>query len=226
MPWTVPEAFAGWVAAQLVAVVWAGMLTAFRSDSSGLADSSSIWWFLAGGVGLWAGYVAVGAYLAGRGSGGGADQILGSSWSPLAAIVGLAAGVACQLVVVPVVYRLTGDLIPGDPEEAARDLVDMVSGPAATVALVIAVVIVAPVAEELMYRRVLMRPLADKVGVTVAVVLSSAIFALAHGQLILVPGLMTFAVVLGFLAFRFDGLSAPIAAHMSFNATTVVMLLS
>ncbi len=223
--WGTAEALIGWFAAQLVAVLWAGLLAGLRPGLATDQVRQSLWWFLAGGVGLWAAYGAVAVWLAVR-DGGQIGSLLGSRPTPVQIGFGLVCGVACQLLLIPMVYQLIGDRLGGDPEAAARELISLVSGPAAVIGLVVAVVFIAPVAEEFMYRGVLLRGLETTVGSAGAIGLSSVVFAAAHGELILLPGLTAFAVVLGLLAHRFEGLAVPICAHMSFNATTVVLLLT
>lgn len=223
--WSSVEAGIGWLAAQVFAILWATGVLSFGSGPASGGLDSSIWRFVLGGLGLWLGYLGVGALLSRRYLGHVA-KIAGSPAALTGLAVSVVAGVACQLVVVPALYSLVGQWLDGDPEESARSLVAMVDSSLEAAALVVAVVVVAPLAEEVMYRGVLQRALAERLGTVGAVVVTSVIFAAAHGQVILVPGLFVFALVLGFLAVRFDGLVTPIVAHAAFNATTVVILLS
>ncbi len=222
--WGPTEALASWFGAQLLAVVWAGLVVGIQPTADGDGATESIWWFLAGGTGLWIAYGIISVWLARRY--GGVGILIGRRHSPVAIGVGLVSGVACQLLLVPAVYWLLDGRIDGDPEASARQLISLVSGPAAVAGLVVAVVILAPVTEELIYRGVLLRGLDGPIGRAGSIVVTSAVFAVAHGQVILLPGLFAFAVVLAVLTYLFDGLVSPIVAHMTFNATTVVLLLT
>ena len=57
-------------------------------------------------------------------------------------------------------------------------------------------------------------------------VASSAAFTVVHQGPILWPGLFTFGLVLAGLTLWTGRLGVAVAAHMAFNATTVVMLLA
>ena len=67
---------------------------------------------------------------------------------------------------------------------------------------------------------------ARRFGPAAAAVGSSAVFAVAHGEIILLPGLFVFALILSWLTVTTGRLGPAIVAHMAFNATTVVQLLA
>ena len=52
--------------------------------------------------------------------------------------------------------------------------------------------------------------------------LSALVFAVAHQELLQLPGLFAFGVVLGVMAVRFGRIGPGIAAHMAFNAVTII----
>jgi membrane protease YdiL (CAAX protease family) len=58
-----------------------------------------------------------------------------------------------------------------------------------------------------------------------ALVVSSVLFGIAHFQLIQLPALILFGLVLGYMAQRTGRLGMSIFAHAGFNATTVYLLL-
>lgn len=145
---------------------------------------------------------------------------------------GLALGVATQFALVPlyeIVFLVFGDL---DVSAPARSLVAAVDTPIDLVALVAMTVIAAPIAEEICYRGLLYRGIRDREadpstrGIVVAVVLSSLVFAISHIQLVQLPGLFVFGVVAAVAAQRTGRLGTAIWAHMGFNLTTVVLLLT
>lgn len=89
-----------------------------------------------------------------------------------------------------------------------------------------AAVVIAPVAEEVVFRGLLLPGFAQSMGTTKALVLSSAVFALfhvpSHGSAAVLPGVLGFAF--GWARLRTGGLRAPIALHIANNL--VVTLLS
>jgi hypothetical protein len=136
-------------------------------------------------------------------------------------------GVLIQAVVVWVLYLPIfwfTDVDADDVSNEARELVDSASGPGIAV-LVLVVCIGAPIAEELFFRGLLLRSVERRFGVPVAVVASTAVFALGHLQGIQLPALLLFGAVAGLLTVRAGRLGPAIACHMGFNAWTLVQLL-
>lgn len=142
--------------------------------------------------------------------------------------IGLAIGVALQLVLVPLIYvplRLLG----GDTDEVsepARELVDNAVGPLGVVLLLLVVGLGAPVVEELFYRGLTQRALLNRIGRPAwAVVIAALFFALAHLQSLQFPALVAVGIAFGVLAQRSGRLGPAIFAHMGFNLTTAVVFL-
>lgn len=139
--------------------------------------------------------------------------------------IGLVVGVLAQLVLVPVFYKLlfvfTGDQ---DVSAAARELTDKATSPLGVLFLVIIVGVGAPIAEELFYRGLVLRALGRRWSPTIAIVGSSALFALFHFQPLQFPALMLFGIVLAVLTLRYDRLGPAVWAHVAFNLTSVVLL--
>jgi uncharacterized protein len=90
-------------------------------------------------------------------------------------------------------------------------------------ALTLLVVVLAPLAEEVVFRGALYRFLKGKV--TRPVVLSAVIFALVHFHPAGLPGLIVLGVVLCLVYEKTGSIRAPICLHALFNAHTLVMLL-
>jgi len=88
----------------------------------------------------------------------------------------------------------------------------------------LAVVLVAPFAEELLFRGLGVRVLAFA-GSVVAVVVTSLAFALVHGLVVAVPALGLFAVGLAWLRIRSDSVWPPVIAHSAYNLTGVLLAL-
>jgi membrane protease YdiL (CAAX protease family) len=139
--------------------------------------------------------------------------------------VGLAIGVAAQVVLVPLVY------IPifwvfghQDVSAAARQLTDRATDPFGIVALFVIVGIGAPVAEELFFRGLTQRSAERRVGATVAWIGTAAFFAVTHFELLQLPALFLFGLLLGWLARRTGRLGMGIFAHLGFNLMAAAAL--
>jgi hypothetical protein len=141
--------------------------------------------------------------------------------------VGVAIGVASQLVLVPLVSLPWVVLLGEDLDElddAARELADKATDPLGVGLLVLIVVLGAPIVEELFFRGLLQRSLLRRGGAVVAVAVSALVFGVTHFQLLQFPALVAFGAVLGTLALRTGRLGTAIVAHMAFNAVTVTAL--
>lgn len=139
---------------------------------------------------------------------------------------GLLAGVAAQLVVVPLLY-LPLDLLGADLDvsEEARRVTDLATGPAIAL-LAVAIIVGAPFVEELFFRGLLQRSVARRLGPNWAIALSSVTFGITHFQPVQLLGLAAFGVILAVLAQRSGRLGPSLIAHMAFNATTVAILVA
>ena len=142
-------------------------------------------------------------------------------------------GVALQFALAVVVAPLMLWLGDGDaPQEIVRD-VAAVSGFGASLAMVLAVGVLAPVIEELLYRGLLLRALLRRFPPNVAVILSGTMFGAVHlfdtglrlAGLPIVAALMGFGVFLAVVAVRDQSLYRPILLHMGFNSATVLLML-
>lgn len=96
-------------------------------------------------------------------------------------------------------------------------------------AFAIAVGIVAPIAEELLFRGLLLRSLQRRLPTVAAVIVAALVFAAAHlvdpsAYVALFP-LMVLSLVSGYAAVRTFELSRSIFLHIGFNLLTVVVLL-
>lgn len=90
--------------------------------------------------------------------------------------------------------------------------------------LALGIVIVAPIAEELLFRGFVFRAMRNWARPTPAILLSAAFFAVVHVlPLVLVP-IFVLGVMLAGLTERRGSIIAPIAAHMTFNAWGFVLL--
>jgi len=140
--------------------------------------------------------------------------------------LGILIGVVSQLGGVWLIYQVLSPWIdPDEVDDAARELTDMVGGGMSLVVLVLLVGVGAPIAEEIFFRGLLYRALDRRLGRIVAVLGSAVLFGLTHFQLIQLPALVAFGVVLALLVHFTDRLGPAIWAHVGFNLTTLVVLL-
>lgn len=178
-------------------------------------------------VPLWLGLLGV-PLVATRLRGNGPVRDLGLRTTLRDMPTGLAIGVACQLVLVPLVTLpifIFTDTDQDALEAPARELTDKAQGPGVLV-LVLVVVVAAPLAEEVFFRGMLQRTLARHLPIWPAMLITSVLFGISHFQALQLPALAAFGVVLSVLAHRSGRLGPSIWAHVGFNATTVVALVA
>ena len=141
--------------------------------------------------------------------------------------LGIAIGVVCQFVLVPLVTLPVFWLTNADGsalEAPARELTDKASSGVGWVILVLVVVVAAPVAEEVFFRGMLQRTLARSWPIWPAMIATSLFFAASHFELLQFPALAAFGLVLSYCAHRTGRLGLDTWAHVGFNATTVLIL--
>lgn len=145
--------------------------------------------------------------------------------------VGLLVGAGLQLILSLVAYLIVVEVFGGEaPTQEVVDAVAGAIGPAERVLVVIGVVMLGPVAEELVFRGVLLGALRRTRGDRFAVVGSAAGFALLHlldpAALLAVPFLFVVGVVAGRAVITTGRLGRAVAIHAGFNLVTVVALFS
>lgn len=179
---------------------------------------------------LWAGFIGV-PWLASRFRDLDWRRDLAWGMRPVDAGAGLAVGVVTQLALVPLLYWPLRNVIDEqDFEEPARNLIALADNPLDVAALVVMVVIGAPIAEEIVFRGLLFRGILDmergsRFALVLAVVASSAIFAASHLQALQFPGLFVIGAVAALGLHRTGRLGTAIWIHVGFNATAVVAVL-
>lgn len=137
---------------------------------------------------------------------------------------GVLAGLGSQFLLLPLLY-LPFELLSDDlnVSEKAEETLGVASG-GPLLLLAILVIGVAPVVEELFFRGLLQRTLAQWVPPLGAVGLSALLFGITHFQPVQLLGLIAFGFVLGLLAQRAGRLGPSLIAHMSFNAASVLVI--
>jgi membrane protease YdiL (CAAX protease family) len=87
----------------------------------------------------------------------------------------------------------------------------------------VAVAVVGPIVEELMYRGAGMTLLLARYGAPVAVLVTSLAFGLGHGLLRALAALVFFGLVIALLRLRTRSLYPCILVHSLFNATALIL---
>lgn len=214
-PWWV---IGGYLVANVSAAVAVGLWVGAFGDA-GIAA------VLFGSIGLWVGFVGA-PWWASRVEGTGdvrADFTARVRWVDVP--VGVLTGVGLQLVVLPALYWLL-QLVTGplDVDGPAAELADRAGDPAGWLVFALVVGVGAPIAEELFFRGLLRESLASRWGPTVGVVVSSALFAATHFQVVQFVGLFVAGLVWALLAQRSGRLGPAVVSHMAFNLSTVAVL--
>lgn len=175
---------------------------------------------ISGLIGLWVGLLGTVAYVARR-----RDVDLGLRFRWIDAPLGAVLGLVCQLGLVELVYlpiRNNAEL-HDKITKPAKELTDLAHGPGFVV-LGLLITVGTPIVEELFFRGVVQTALAERFRPWAAIVLSALAFGLAHQQLLQLPGLFAFGLVLGVLYHRTGRLGLGIVTHAVFNLTTVIAL--
>ena len=138
-------------------------------------------------------------------------------------------GIGLQLAALLPVALLVA--IHGD--DAKQDVVEVAdqSSGVEIPLVILAVAVLAPIAEELLFRGALLRSLLRKLSPDHAVFLSALVFGLVHvlgdpsiGSLIALPVIVLLGVVCGYQAVKTGDLCRPIMLHMGFNTLSAVLL--
>ena len=144
-------------------------------------------------------------------------------------------GATLQIALAILFAPLAEWLQPEGSAQALTDFITDVEGTAVRVGLVLAVALLAPVVEELMFRGLLFKIVEERRSVRSALVISAMIFALFHllgigtadplrSAAVLLPQLFLVGLVLGRLAHRHGRLGPAIFTHAGFNLIAVLAL--
>lgn len=154
---------------------------------------------------------------------------LGIDVRPLDVPLGLVIGAVCQYPGVAIAsWPLIEffDVSTDEIEERAENLADLATGAGGVVLLVLIVVVMAPLVEEILFRGAIQRTIGRSLPPVATIVTTGLVFAVTHFEPVQIPALFFFGVVLSTLAHRTGRLGMAWAAHVGFNLTTVVVLLS
>ena len=194
------EATTAWLAAWLGGGLLATALILVASGSGTDDTATSPGWVTASAVVQWVPFLLVLVFVMRRHGSARPFADLGLRFRPVD-LLGVPAGIVAQVALVPAVYVPLRAVWPttfdtASVEQRARDLWGGASG-AGAVALVVVVAVGAPLVEELVYRGLLQRSLAGRVGTRWAWVLLAVWFAAVHVQPVELPGLIVAGLVFG-----------------------------
>jgi membrane protease YdiL (CAAX protease family) len=219
------DALGGWAVAYVVAALCSAVIVSLAGYEP---DADLPLWLVALTYPpLWLGFVGIPVWAA-KTKGNGWVEDFGGRIRPIDVPVGLAVGFLAQVIVVPLVswpfLKLTGQTTE-DLSESAQALADKATGPWGPLLFFVIVGLLAPIAEELFFRGLVLRSFERRIGIAWAVVASSLWFAATHFQPLQFPALLAAGAIFALLAVRTDRLGPAVVAHMAFNTTTVVVLL-
>lgn len=223
--WTVLDVLLGLLVAVVVSAIVGSIVLGATGDDA--LDEVPMSLYALVQASQWVGLIGVPLLLS-RMRGRGPVVDLGATMQARDVPVGLALGVALQLVMVPLVSWPWVQLLGKDTSELddrATELTDRAHG-FGLFMLSLAVVIGAPIAEELFFRGLTLRAFARRLGIIGGIVGSSVLFAATHLDLISFPALAVFGVVMGVLVHRSGRLGPAWWAHIGFNATTIAILVA
>ena len=174
-------------------------------------------------VAAWVGQVGC-CVLATRSKGSGSlTRDFGLRLAPIDLAIGAGVGVAAQILLT--LLYLPFPIDEEDLSTSLTDLAERLSG-AELVALMLLIVIGAPVVEELFFRGLVLRSLQRRFDDVWAMIGSGLIFGFIHLQLLQLPALALFGILLAWTAVRTGRLGAGIVAHIVFNAMAMVSIVS
>ena len=223
--WGLGDVLVGLIVAVAASSIVAAVALAATGDDD--LDEIPMWLYALVQAAQYVGFVGL-PVLATRLKGNGIVRDLGARMQPRDVPIGLALGVGLQLLVVPAVSYPWIWILGKDADELddrARDLTDRAHG-FGLFMLTLVVVVGAPFAEELFFRGLAMRSLQRRLGVALGIVASALLFSATHLDLLSLPALFVFGLVVGHIAQRTDRLGIPWWTHVGFNATTIAILVA
>lgn len=144
---------------------------------------------------------------------------------------GLLYGVGLQIAVTVMVLIPLAALLNLDdpPQQDVAEIAEGASSLAARIAVLFVLVVMAPVAEELLFRGVLLSRLRRGLGPATSVAISAALFSCIHlidpDAAFVVPGLFVIGLVLGWQALRTGRIGLSIMTHAGVNLLAAIALL-
>lgn len=143
--------------------------------------------------------------------------------------VGLGVGIGVVIIIGAAVILLTGSAIDPVVQRRIEEVEEIGTAPWQLVLMVLALVVLAPLGEELLFRGLLLRALVRKMRFWPAAMLSSALFAAAHADAYLLwpraLALVATGMVLAWV-YRKRGYWASVTAHATVNGIASIALIA
>jgi membrane protease YdiL (CAAX protease family) len=142
---------------------------------------------------------------------------------PAGTTVGYGIGLMVMALIVSAIYNSM--VLKGKDSQAdTKAIIDGLKSPAGVVVGFFAIVVVAPIVEELLFRGYLQTALTRRMKPWMAIAISSAVFGAIHFQPLAFPILALLGAVFGYLYHRTGSLKVNIALHMANNAFAFLAL--
>lgn len=222
------EAVAGFVAGATISSITASAAAAADGYKLGSSGPMPVVVSVFSLIGLWVGLLGAAVLFSRvKGTGSVARDLGLAITLPVDLLVGAVAGLVSQLAVIPLLYY---PFEHADPtlkhrlDAPARADTGAAHGAWQVAVLLLFLTVGAPIVEELFFRGLILRGLTRWAGPAVGIVGSALAFGAAHFELLQLPGLVLFGLVLGVLAHRAGRLGPCIVAHAAFNAVPVLSL--
>jgi membrane protease YdiL (CAAX protease family) len=228
----------GFIVGQLGALVFAlvaGAIAGKTASQMQAIASASVppeWYVVTTLVGLWTGFVGA-PWLASRTQGTrNFVRDLGLRFK-LIDLVGILIGLGGQLLVAIMYAPFQHDI---HNFNAPSQKLTGASHGGGFIVIAIATVLLAPAAEELFFRGLLLKGLvrvftplravggARTAGVVLAVIADGLLFGLAHGEWVQLAGLAVFGTILAAVSYRTGRLGMNMVAHASFNLVAIIAI--
>jgi membrane protease YdiL (CAAX protease family) len=154
----------------------------------------------------------------------------GRRWGPTrttGAMVAIGLGTGVAVAIVAYTVNAIGVLVTGTEDPVEQQLLqDALAGGLPLALVVLVAVVVAPLTEEVVFRGVLFRAMADRINLGVGLVLSSVIFSAIHievvvSQPVALLGLFSVGLLLALAYLLTGNLMVPILGHAVFNGISL-----
>jgi membrane protease YdiL (CAAX protease family) len=145
---------------------------------------------------------------------------------PFGRLLGVGAAVAVPLFLLSIAHDMGFIALMGrEPQSNMGPILDSLiapgSSPLVVLALIVTVILIAPLVEEVIYRGVIYRAFRDRAGVPLAIVASGLIFAITHVEIDHLLPLWWIGMALAWVAERTGSILPAIAVHMFYNGLSL-----
>ncbi len=118
-------------------------------------------------------------------------------------------------------FKKVLDFLDFPTQQPAFLTLAMSCDPLAFVLLAIAAVIIAPISEEILFRRVIYGFVAARIGITGSIIFTSLLFAMIHDSFVQFPALFLLGIAFQLMYLHFHSLYAALLLHFLNNAAAI-----